>query len=372
MATTAAARVTASTIGYVVPAVAGVATNVATSALTGLGRSMGFFKTAEEKAAEAERKRIAEEKRKAVTEAAKKVKELEKLQKQLEEQKRKEEEAKRKPKQRTPSPPKPAEDDPLAQSRAKLEELKRAQEVRDIDIERLLKRTEFPSFTRKELKDMPQDVLNSYLYRSQSGAYLSADAYEAKYGVNENYRKIWEEKERRTRQRYESQLKPEPTTVAEVLAAKLTTPKSPSPPKSLPLPTGVDLTAGDFKEMSSTQIREQIDKYERYLKSRTPEGKIAIAPGAPWYDRDYKDVHNAWQRAQTGLAKAKKEGRGIGKKIPKSRKVTVSQEDKMKNRLRLVVSQIQAGNTNPKLIIEVNKLYKKLYNIPNAYSLIKK
>ena len=370
MATTAAARVTASTIGYVVPAVAGVATNVATSALTGLGRSMGFFKTAEEKAAEAERKRIAEEKRKATAEAAKKIKELEKLQKQLEEQKRKEEEKKQKPKQRTPSPPK--EDDPLAQSMAKLEELKRKQAVIDINAERLLKRTEFPSFTRKELKEMPPDVLNSYLYLAPSGAPLSADAYEAKYGVNENYRKIWEEKERRTRQRYESQLKPEPTTVAEVLAAKLTTPKSPSPPKPPPLPTGIDLRAKDFDEMTSAEIQKRFDDYDRYLRSRTPDGKIVISTGAPWYDRDYKDVHNAWQRASNALTKAKKAGRGIGKKIPKSRKVTVSQEDKMKNRLRLVVSQIQAGNTNPKLIIEVNKLYKKLYNIPNAYSLIKK
>jgi hypothetical protein len=44
----------------------------------------------------------------------------------------------------------------------------------------------------------------------------------------------------------------------------------------------------------------------------------------------------------------------------------------MKNRLRLVASQIEAGNTNPKLIKEVNELYKKLYDIDNAYMLLKK
>ena len=50
----------------------------------------------------------------------------------------------------------------------------------------------------------------------------------------------------------------------------------------------------------------------------------------------------------------------------------LSETEKMKNRTRLVVSQIQAGNTNPKLITEINRLYKKLYKIDNAYSLLKK
>jgi urease gamma subunit len=66
-----------------------------------------------------------------------------------------------------------------------------------------------------------------------------------------------------------------------------------------------------------------------------------------------------------------REGRGI-KKLMKPKKRTISQEEKMKNRLRLVASQIEAGNTNPKLIIEVNDLYKKLYNIDNAYQYLNK
>ena len=67
---------------------------------------------------------------------------------------------------------------------------------------------------------------------------------------------------------------------------------------------------------------------------------------------------------------APKKGKGIRK--PPKRQVKVSQEEKNKNRLRLVVAQIQAGNTNPKLIQEVNKLYKDLYDIDGAYMMLKK
>jgi hypothetical protein len=64
-------------------------------------------------------------------------------------------------------------------------------------------------------------------------------------------------------------------------------------------------------------------------------------------------------------------GKGMKKPIrPKKR--TISSEEKLKNRLRLVASQIEAGNTNPKLIVEVNDLYKKLYNIDNAYQYLSK
>jgi hypothetical protein len=55
---------------------------------------------------------------------------------------------------------------------------------------------------------------------------------------------------------------------------------------------------------------------------------------------------------------------------PNKRVVKVSQEEKMKNRLRLVASQVKAGNDNPKIILELNALCEKLYNIPNAYNMI--
>lgn len=60
------------------------------------------------------------------------------------------------------------------------------------------------------------------------------------------------------------------------------------------------------------------------------------------------------------------------KNKPNKRVVKVSPEEKMKNRLRLVASQVKAGNDNPKIILELNALYEKLYNIPNAYNMIKK
>ena len=56
---------------------------------------------------------------------------------------------------------------------------------------------------------------------------------------------------------------------------------------------------------------------------------------------------------------------------PPRRKAKVSPEEKKKDRLRLVVAQIKAGNTNPQLIVEVNKLYKNLYDIDNAYMMLK-
>ena len=68
----------------------------------------------------------------------------------------------------------------------------------------------------------------------------------------------------------------------------------------------------------------------------------------------------------------KKEGSGLKSIIKKRKMPKLTETEKMKDRARLVVSQIQAGNTNPKLITEVNRLYKKLYKIDNAFSLLKK
>jgi hypothetical protein len=67
-----------------------------------------------------------------------------------------------------------------------------------------------------------------------------------------------------------------------------------------------------------------------------------------------------------------REGQGIRKRTYKRKPQMGSKDEKMKNRLRLVASQIEAGNTNPKLIVEVNQLYKKLYDIDNAYMYLNK
>ena len=72
------------------------------------------------------------------------------------------------------------------------------------------------------------------------------------------------------------------------------------------------------------------------------------------------------------MAKTSAPKKGKGFRKPPKRQVKVSQEEKKKNRLRLVIAQIQAGNTNPRLYNELNKLYKDLYNIDNAIMLIKK
>ena len=57
---------------------------------------------------------------------------------------------------------------------------------------------------------------------------------------------------------------------------------------------------------------------------------------------------------------------------PPKRQVKVIQEEKNKSRLRLVVAQIQVGNTNPKLIQEANILKKDLYDIDGAYMMLKR
>lgn len=71
---------------------------------------------------------------------------------------------------------------------------------------------------------------------------------------------------------------------------------------------------------------------------------------------------------------APRKGEGLRKPLKKQqsrRRDKVSQEEKKKDRLRLVVAQIKAGNTNPRLIVEINKLYKDLYDIENAYMMLK-
>jgi hypothetical protein len=71
------------------------------------------------------------------------------------------------------------------------------------------------------------------------------------------------------------------------------------------------------------------------------------------------------------MAKTKAPKKGKGLKKPTKRRDKISASDKKKDRLRLVISQIKAGNTNPRLIVELNKLYKDLYDIENAFMMIK-
>ncbi len=76
------------------------------------------------------------------------------------------------------------------------------------------------------------------------------------------------------------------------------------------------------------------------------------------------------QQKKTGQG-IKNPTKGKGLRKPPRRKPKANTEEKKKDRLRLEVSQIKAGNTNPKLIVEVNKLYKDLYKIKNAHMMLK-
>jgi len=83
-----------------------------------------------------------------------------------------------------------------------------------------------------------------------------------------------------------------------------------------------------------------------------------------------KSLREALKEEGQAKRTPKKKGEGFNK-IVKKRIINIKPEEKLKNRLRLVASQIEAGNTNPKLIIEVNKLYKEIYDIDNAYQYLK-
>jgi len=71
------------------------------------------------------------------------------------------------------------------------------------------------------------------------------------------------------------------------------------------------------------------------------------------------------------IRKQREGPKGSGFRKPPKRQVKINPEEKKKNRLQLVIAQIKAGNTNPKLILEVNKLYKSLYDIDNAFMMLK-
>jgi hypothetical protein len=104
---------------------------------------------------------------------------------------------------------------------------------------------------------------------------------------------------------------------------------------------------------SSQVIQRLPNPVGRPRKKRNPRGRPPKGKGKD------KDTQGA---AGAGLKRIK----------PPKRQVRTNKEELMKNRLRLVASQIEAGNTNPRLIQEVNKLYKKLYDIDNAYMFLKK
>lgn len=116
------------------------------------------------------------------------------------------------------------------------------------------------------------------------------------------------------------------------------------------------------KERAKYDTQKARDK--AFIETLTPEEKKLINVG--------KRAGKTISEVLNEIRKSKKEGSGLRRLIMKKKKVlTENAIDKDKNRLRLVMAQYKAGNDNPKLINELNKLYKKLYKIDNAHMLIK-
>ena len=84
-------------------------------------------------------------------------------------------------------------------------------------------------------------------------------------------------------------------------------------------------------------------------------------------------ILNKKARKEMKSLREEKQAKGHGLKPirarqqPKRRVVKTSKADTLKNRLFLITSEIKAGNDNPKLIVEMDKLYKELYGIDNAH-----
>ena len=84
-------------------------------------------------------------------------------------------------------------------------------------------------------------------------------------------------------------------------------------------------------------------------------------------------ILNKKARKEMKSLREEKQAKGHGLKPirarqqPKRRVVKTSKADTLKNRLFLITSEIKAGNDNPKLIVEMDKLYKELYGIENAH-----
>ena len=107
--------------------------------------------------------------------------------------------------------------------------------------------------------------------------------------------------------------------------------------------------------IKASQVREEREAREPISPSSQVIQKLPNPVGRPRKPRN--PVGRPPKKRDEGPAGAGLKGRA---RKPNKRIVKTSKEDKMKNRLRLVASQIEAGNTNPKLIKEVNELYKTL------------
>jgi len=162
------------------------------------------------------------------------------------------------------------------------------------------------------------------------------------------------------------------------------------------LPNPREIQANIQREQEEIKINRQINKLEKkrrdsdlseaetvelenLIRRRADFGKKRMPYKVPKNYKASKVIENAYvnRLARQEMKRLKTireaQGQGIrGRYIPKKRNVTISKTDLLKNRLNLITAEIKAGNDNPKLIVELNKLYKKLYDINEAYLFLKK
>lgn len=119
---------------------------------------------------------------------------------------------------------------------------------------------------------------------------------------------------------------------------------------------------GPSKKALKQEEQRQLDN--ELLRSLTPAEKT-------YKNKEMRQPGAKIEKVLNEIRKQRGGPQGSGFRKPPKRQVKVSPEEKKKNRLQLVIAQIKAGNTNPKLILEVNKLYKSLYDIDNAFMMLK-
>jgi hypothetical protein len=95
--------------------------------------------------------------------------------------------------------------------------------------------------------------------------------------------------------------------------------------------------------------QQQPEQPQAGAQTRAQELDVALKRPGRKNLQDIARELEAVEEEPMAKTSALKKGRGFRK--PPKRQIKVSQEEKKKDRLRLVIAQIQAGNTNPRYIM---------------------
>jgi hypothetical protein len=161
------------------------------------------------------------------------------------------------------------------------------------------------------------------------------------------------------------------TTVAEQEQAGLRAPRSDLGSTRAPYKTKKKMEKEQKQLMKGLTPEERRILQQEQTQAQTRGQRLTsiLQRRGPQRLEDIREELGMMEDEPMAKTSAPKKGKGFRK--PPKRQVKVSPEEKKKNRLQLVIAQIKAGNTNPKLILEVNKLYKSLYDIDNAFMMLK-